>query len=142
AADRVWVRLGGLVPGINDGARLSAFLIIVGLILIQNPFDDIPAHIMEAPGIRLFLADLLVFEIAVLFEPGVLAKFARVIAKEIGISRARGAGVFALRFGGQAIELTGLGAQPLAVFIGAMLRHADGGETILAHTETHLDIRF
>src|SRR5207237_9842671 len=29
---------------------------------------------------------------------------------------------------------------PLAIFVGAMLGHADSGETILAHTETHLDV--
>src|SRR5882672_4833535 len=123
------VRLGGPVPRIRAGAWLRAFLVIIRLILIQNPFHDVAAHVLETPGVGLFFANFLVLEITVLFVPGVVAQLAGVVAKKVGVGRACATGVLPFRLGGQAVELAGLGAQPLAIFIGAMLGHANSGET-------------
>src|SRR5262249_41006843 len=42
--------------------------------------------------------------------------------------------------GRQAIKLSGFGAQPLAILVGAVLGHANRGKSVLAHAEAHLHI--
>src|ERR1044071_933903 len=136
------MRLVSFVPGISEGAFSGAFFVKIGIVLIKDPFDDIAVNIIKAPGVRFFLADLLIFEIAILFEPGVLAEFGGIVAKEISISGTSATCVFPFSFSGQAIKLAGLGAEPLAVFISAMLSHADGGKAFFAHAKAHFDIGF
>ena len=67
--------------------------------MVQDPFNDITIHIVEAPGIRLLLAHLLIFEITVLLEPGVLAELARIISEEIAVGCAGATSVFPFGFG-------------------------------------------
>ena len=100
---------------------------------------------MQPPWVRLFGSDLLILIVghafhAVIEIPSVVGQLIGVIAEGI---RGRGpspAGVFPLRFGGQAIEMPRLRAQPLAIFKGRMLGHRNGRESILPHAKTHLHI--
>src|SRR5207248_2858276 len=108
-------------------ARRGALFVEIRIILIEDPFDDVTVDVVQAPRIGLLLAHLLIFEIAVLLVPGVFAKLARVVAEEMRTSRSGAAGVFPFRLGGQPVKLAGLRAEPLAVLVCAVLRHADGG---------------
>src|SRR6266496_66139 len=111
---RIW--LSGLVPRLDDGPLRCAFFVKIRIVLIEHPFGHVAIHIVKPPGIWLFLADLLIFEVAVLLEPGVFRKLRGIVSKVISGSRARAAGVFPLGLGRQAIELARLGAKPLAIF--------------------------
>src|SRR5262249_33369647 len=137
AAHSVGVRLGGFVPGISHHSVAGALLVKVGVILIEHPFDHIAVDVVQAPGIGLFFAHLLVFEVAVLLEPGVLTQLGRIIAKEVSGGGAGTAGVLPLGLGGQPVKLAGFGAQPLAVLVGGMLGHGNSGESVLAHAKAH-----
>src|SRR6266702_3334794 len=70
AAHRVRVRLGRFVPWIGDHAARIALPIKIRVILVQDPFGYVAANVVKAPWIGLLLADFLILEIAVLFEPG------------------------------------------------------------------------
>ena len=96
---------------------------------------------MQAPRVRLFLSDLLILEVAVLFPPAVLAHLRRVVAPEVGGRGARACRVFPLGLGGQAVKVAGLRAQPLAIFVRHVLRHRDRRVAVRAHAEAHLDVR-
>src|SRR5262249_1708910 len=125
AADGMGVRLSGTVPGVDGDGLRGGFLVEIGIGWVEDPFGDVAVHIIKAPGIGLLLADLLIFEIAVLLVPGVIAQLLVVFAEEVGSGCAGAAGVFPFGFRGQAIKFTGLGAEPLAIFVRGMLRHAD-----------------
>src|SRR2546425_10813140 len=110
--------------------------------LIEAPFGDIAVHVVQAPRIGLLLSYFAIFIVrAIVGEPRVLGELRRVTAEGIGRGCARAAGIFPFRFGGEAIEVTGLCTEPLTVFICGVLSHADGREAVLAPAETHLDIR-
>ena len=130
------VRFGGFIPGIFRGGRL----IESGVVLIESPLEDIAEDIVEAPRVGLFFADLLVFEIAIFARPGVVAHGSGVIAPEVGGGGSRASGVFPFGFGGEAIKVAGFGAEPLAIFVGGVLGHGDGGVAIFAHAEAHFDV--
>src|SRR4029077_3024357 len=136
------IGFGGFVPGVQAGIVPGALLIVFGVILVEHPFDHVAVHVVEAPGVGLFAANFLVFEIAVLFEPGVLSQLSGVIAKKIGGRSPGAAGVFPFGLRWEAKELAGLGAEPLAIFAGGVLCHGDRGVAVLAHTKAHFDIRF
>src|SRR5437868_8031081 len=88
AAHGMGIRLSRLVPRISHHSRPGTLLVELGIILVQDPFDYVAIHIAQAPGVRLFLAYFLIFELAVLLEPRVLRKFAGIIAEEINVSGA------------------------------------------------------
>src|SRR5262249_11185705 len=142
AADGVRIRLGGLVPRVDDWTGSGTLLVIIGIILIQDPLNDIAVDVVEAPGIWLLFANLLIFKVAILLEPGVFRQLAGIIPEEINRGGTGTTCVLPLRLGRQTIELAGFGTQPLAILIRRMLRHADGGKTILAHAKAHFHIRF
>ena len=50
-------------------------LVVIRVVLVEYPFDDVAAQVVKTPGIGFFLPDLLVLEIAVLLEPGVFRQF-------------------------------------------------------------------
>src|SRR5713226_8802468 len=75
----MWIRLAGLVPWIEEDCALGTLFVNLRVVLIQGPLHDVSVDVIQTPGIGLFSADLLIFEIAVLFEPGVLAELGRFI---------------------------------------------------------------
>ena len=136
AASDVRIGFRGDVPGFG-GDFAGELFVVIGIVLIEAPFGDVAVHVVEAPGVGLFLADFLILQIAVVAEPRVFAEFRGVITEGVSGGRSGAAGVFPLGFGRQAIEVAGLCAEPLAIFVGGMLRHADGGIAIFAHSEAH-----
>src|SRR6266581_5719055 len=132
------IGFGGFVPWI--GHALRVLLVVIGIVLVEDPFGDVAVNVIKAPGIGLFLHHLLVFEIAVLIVPGVLGKLFRIIAEEVSGFSSGPAGVLPFGFRRQAIEFAGFGAKPLAIFIGGVVSHGDGGESFFAHAETHLGV--
>ena len=52
-------------------------LVAVGDVLVEAPFGHVAVHVVEAPGIRLLLADLVILLVAVVVEPGVVAELRR-----------------------------------------------------------------
>src|SRR5437867_3655391 len=115
-------------------------LLIAGDVLIEAPFGNVAVHVIKPPWVRLLAADFLVFEITVCLVPGVFPQLRWIVAEGICGSRACPAGIFPFRFGRQAIELPRLRAEPLAIFGGSMVRHADCWITILSHPETHFHV--
>src|SRR5678815_3409640 len=90
AARAVGIGFGGLVPGIR-GRRVG---VVIRIVLIERPLGDIAENVIQAPWIRLLLADFLIFEVGVLSPPAVLAHRLRIIAPEVS-GRGTGArGVF------------------------------------------------
>ncbi len=71
---------GWFDPGIfGDGVREQ--LVSVGRVLVKRPLHHIAVHVVKAPGIGLFLADLLIFAVAVVHEPRVVLQLRRIVAE-------------------------------------------------------------
>ena len=133
------IRLGAAHKRIVREAR-AGLLVGGGVVSIQRPLGHVAVHVVEAPRIGQLAPNLLILEIAVLFEPRVFAQLGLVVAEEILGRGAGAAGVFPFRLRGQAVILPRLGTEPLAILVGRMMGHADGGIIILAHAEAHLDV--
>ncbi len=136
AASGVRVGFGGFVP------RIVVFtgFVEIGIVLVEGPFDDVPDDIVESPRVGLFLSDFLVLAAAVFRPPGVVADFGVIVTPEELAFGSCAGGVLPLGFCGEAVEVAGFGGQPLAVLIGCVLGHGNGGETVFAHPEAHFHI--
>ncbi len=84
---------------------LRALSIIILGITIVAPFRHVSVHVEETPGIRLLLADRMRRFRGILRRPGIIAKHARIVAEAVLARSACPAGVFPLRFSGQAIAI-------------------------------------
>src|SRR5438445_5479781 len=82
------------------------------------PFAGVAEHVVEAPGVGLFLFDLMGLFFGILFGPG------RVVGG-FGHIAASAAGVFPFGDGGQAIFLLGFFAQPFAIHFGRKMGSVD-----------------
>ena len=136
ASSGVRVGFGGFVP------RVFVFtgFVEIGVVLVEGPFDDVPDDVVESPWVGLFLADFLVLAAAVFRPPSVVADFGVIVApEELALGSCAG-GVLPFGFCGEAVEVAGFGGQPLAVLIGCVLGHGNGGETVFAHPEAHFHI--
>src|ERR1019366_7976786 len=121
APHRMRIGLGRFVPGIDSAAIAGALFVIVRVILVEDPLHDIAVDVAKAPWVGLLLPDLLILEVTILLEPGVFAQLALVVAEEIWGRRAGARGVFPFGLGGQAVELSSLGAEPLAILVSRVL---------------------
>src|SRR6202000_1063270 len=105
-------------------------LVVIRIVLIDAPLSDVTVHVVEAPGIGLFLTDLVIAAIAIgqdriIDEPGVVLQLFRIVAEAVGGLGAGAAGVFPFGLGGQAIKAAGLFAEPLGVLPRGKLGHDD-----------------
>ena len=92
---------------------------------------------MQAPGIGQLLPHRLVLVLTLAVMPGLQIQGLDVVAEVVGRRTASTAGIFSLSFGWQAIEASGLGAQPHAIHFGCELGYSDGGAVFLAHAKGH-----
>ena len=99
----------------------------VGLVGVDGPFGDVAMHVIEAPGVGLFEAHFLVGEVAVVDEPGILRELRDIVAEGVGGGGSGAAGVFPFCFGGEAVEVSRLGGEPLAKFGGGVIGHVHRG---------------
>src|SRR5581483_7541316 len=79
--------------------------VIVDLVEVITPFPEVAADIIEPPRIGLLLANRPRMTSRVFVEPRKFREPRRSIAAEVRRSRSRAAGIFELRFGGQAVTV-------------------------------------
>ena len=119
----------------------------VRFVLVLHPFGDVAVHVVQAPRIRLLLADRVVlvfaFDGTVAQMPGIVVDLGRIIAERKGGLGSGAAGVFPLRLRRQAVVQPRLRREPFAVPLGGVLSHADGGvSAVLPHAERHVGVRW
>ena len=137
----VRVRGCGADPVVGDdavgGFGCPGGIAILG-VLIECPFADVAVDVVKTPGVGLLFTDDGVLEVfGVVEEPGVILELGRVVAEVVGGFGSSAGGVFPFGLGGEAVEVAGLSAEPLAEFVGGVLGHANGREAGAAHAEVH-----
>src|SRR5688572_10250495 len=109
--------------------------------LIEHPLGYVAVHIVEAPRIWFLACDLVIALASVLVEPGVVTQFLRIVSERVSRLGSSTACVFPFSFGRQAIIAPGFGREPLAKSPRRVLRHTNGREIALAHSEAHVGVR-
>src|SRR5262249_21863500 len=94
-------------------------------VMVEAPFGGVAVDIIQAPGVRLFLADRHGL-LGVVHVPGVVFHLLGVVPPEVGGLGACAAGVFPFGFRRKPIDLAGLFREPATIFHGRVMGDANG----------------
>src|SRR5207245_457002 len=97
-------------------------------------------HVIQAPGVRLLLANLVRQVLGVLVVPGIVVQLGRIVAEEVGSGRAGPARIFPLGLGREAVGFAGLDREPAAILHGRMVGHAEHRLTFAAVAVGLIDV--
>ena len=56
----------------THSSLFGKLFVVVGTVLIEHPFGDVPVNVVQAPGIGFFLADFVIGVVAVAVMPGIV----------------------------------------------------------------------
>ena len=120
---------------------VGKFAVNVFFIHVQTPLASVAMHVVQAPWVRLFLANFMRQLFSVTSKPRIISKLGRICSIAISTAGASPTGILPLRFGGQAIPAPSFPAQPPAILHRGVMGDANHRITLTAMPKGLVRIR-